>query len=128
MPSHTRIAVVILALGVIAGLTALLLVRRPAVPHDSALEKSIASFMKCLPEDTTDAQREEIDGIMTRFYIKAVTGQVYPRDVLAITDDIDTYVERGRITHQELIEFMKKVGTATRRMEEEGRPPGVGQP
>lgn len=128
MSSHTRIVVVILALGFIAGLAVLLLVRRPTVPHDSALEKSIASFMKCLPENTTDAQREEIDGIMTRFYIKAVTGQVYPQDVLAITGDIDMYVERGRITHQELIEFMKKVGTATRGMEDEGRPPGVSQP
>jgi hypothetical protein len=120
MNPQSRIAVIILALGIVAGLSAMLFVRDASVPGDSRLEGSIALFMKnCLPDELTDAQREEIDGIMTRFNASAAAGRIYPQEIAAVEDELNAYIERGEITRLELNDFMMMVGNATRRMDEE---------
>jgi hypothetical protein len=120
MNPQSRIAIIILVLGILAGLSVMLFVRNASVPGDSALEGSIALFIKnCLPDELTDAQRDEIDGIMTRFNARAAAGRVYPQETAAVEDELNAYIDRGEITRLELNDFMVMVGNATRRMDEE---------
>jgi hypothetical protein len=79
--------------------------------------------MKCLPEDITAPQREEIRGIMDRFYQRAMSGKVHPKDVVEIQNDLEEYVSKGEIPKPELFEFVSKVGTATRRLDPDHQPP-----
>lgn len=123
MDSQKRIVLVVLLAGVVAGLTVMLLVKDSSVPGNTRLEGSIALFINnCLPGETTDAQREEIDGILTRFYAKAISGGIYPLDLADIEAELDMYIERGQITRLELNDFMVMIGEATRRMNEEQTP------
>jgi hypothetical protein len=119
MDAQRRIVFALVIGLVAAGLTTLLLVKKSSVPGDPRLEGTISLFMnECLPDELTPAQREEIDGIMSRFYANAVAGRVYPTDIAVIEDEIDMYLERGGITRLELNDFMVMVGEATRRMDE----------
>ncbi|UCH84285.1 MAG: hypothetical protein JSW50_00940 [Candidatus Latescibacterota bacterium] len=123
MDPRIRLMVVILLAAVVAGLVVMLFVKNASVPGDSHLEGLISLFMKeCLPDELSDAQRTEIEGIMDRFYAKAVAGRVYPEDRAAIENDIHMYIDRGGITRLELNDFMSKVGKATRRMDQRGTP------
>jgi len=119
MDPRIRLMVVTILAAVVAGLVVMLFVKNASVPGDSHLEGSIALFMRnCLPEELTDAQRSEIDGIMNRFYAKAVAGRVYPEDRTAIESELEMYIDRGIIMRLELNDFMSKVGNATRRMDQ----------
>ncbi|UCG50563.1 MAG: hypothetical protein JSW58_10165 [Candidatus Latescibacterota bacterium] len=123
MNPQIRGILVALVAAIVAALIVFLFVNNPSPPGSSRLERTISQFMKCLPDETTDAQREEIEGIMTRFHDKARTGRVHLDDLDEIRQDLSMYIERGEITRLELNDFMSKVGTATRRMDEEQVPP-----
>jgi len=119
MDAQKRVVYVLVIALFVAGLTALLIFKKSSVPGDPRLEGTISLFMnRCLPDELSATQREEIDGIMSRFYAKAVTGGVFPEDIAVIEDEINMYLERGGITRLELNDFMAMVGNATRRMEE----------
>ncbi len=114
MDTRMRIVVAISVAAAAAGLAVLLFVEDANPPGDSRLERLTAQFEECLPEGTTDAQREEIRGIMTRFHDRAMAGRVHPQDVAEIESDLTAYIDRGEILKSELFEFMSKVGSATR--------------
>jgi hypothetical protein len=82
---------------------------------DRELEALVDRFMTTLPDTTTADERDEIQGIMDRFYNSAVRGNVAAEDVIAIENDLRGYVEKGEIQAEELFPFMSKVGKATRR-------------
>ena len=85
---------------------------------DKELEGLVEGFMKTLPDTITVEQRDEIEGIMDRFYYQAIRGNVAADDVIAIENDLRGYVEKGTIPAEELFPFMSKVGKATRRATE----------
>ncbi len=86
-------------------------------PRDTELGKLVGSFMQCLPETTTTDEREEIRGILHRFYVSAMRGKIHPQDVLEIENDLRVYVTAGEIPDSTVFGFMSKVGKATRRQE-----------
>ncbi len=110
-------AVVLILLAVlIAGVLAFFLVFSDRAPRgDKELSGLIDRFMTTLPDTTGVEQRQEIQGIMDRFYYSAVRGNLAADDVIAIEGDLRGYVEKGGIPAEELFPFMSKVGKATRR-------------
>jgi len=123
MYNPRRIAGAVLLVAALATLSALLIFRNAAPPSERKLKGLVGNFMKCLPEDITAAQREEIRGIMDRFYQRAMSGKVHPKDVVEIQNDLEEYVSKGEIPKPELFEFVSKVGTATRRLDPDHQPP-----
>ena len=81
---------------------------------DKELLGLIDGFMKTLPDTTTVEQRDEIQGIMDRFYYQAIRGNLAADDIISIEGDLRGYVQKGRIPAEELFPFMSKVGKATR--------------
>jgi predicted AAA+ superfamily ATPase len=75
--------------------------------------------MNCLPEDTSDAAREEIQGILDRFHDRAVMDRIHPVDRLAIENAMIAYVQAGKIPEEDLFDFMSMIGKATRRFDED---------
>jgi hypothetical protein len=92
----------------------LMTVRSPEPSGARRLERLVSQFMKSLPDETTAAEREEIRGIMDRFYAKAVVGELDARGVVGIEADIRGFLGRGGITKDELRGFLSKVGSVTR--------------
>ena len=90
---------------------------KTAPPRETELGRLVGSFMVCLPESTTTAQREEIRGILDRFYDRAMSGKVNAEDVIEIQNDLRVYVNAGEIPDSAVFEFMSKVGKATRRLD-----------
>lgn len=82
---------------------------------DKELQGLIHGFMRALPDTTTVEQRDEIQGIMDRFYNSAVRGNVAAEDVIEIEADLRGYAEKGGIPAEDLFPFLSKVGKATRR-------------
>jgi hypothetical protein len=95
----------------------LMLVKKANLPGESRQEELISGFLSCVPEETSDTGREEVRGIMTRFYNRAAEGRIHPRDVVEIEEDLEAYIASGAISKEELFDFMTKVGNATRRMD-----------
>jgi hypothetical protein len=123
MYNPRRIVGVILLVAALATLAGLLIFRNAAPPSERKLAGLVGNFMKCLPEDITAAQREEIRGIMDRFYKRAMSGEVHPEDIVEIQNDLEEYVRKGEIPKSELFEFVSKVGKATRRLDPDHQPP-----
>jgi hypothetical protein len=86
-------------------------------PRETELGRLVGGFMECLPESTTTAEREEIRGILDRFYDRAMSGKVDAQDVIEIQNDLRVYVTAGEIPDSVVFGFMSKVGKATRRSE-----------
>jgi hypothetical protein len=109
--------VIAVLLGVlVAGVLVFFLVRSDGGPRgDKELQSLIEGFMKTVPDTTTVEQRQEIQGIMDRFYYNAVRGNLAADDVISIEGDLRGYAEKGGIPAEELFPFMTKVGKATRR-------------
>jgi hypothetical protein len=122
MDPQKRVALIALALAIAVALGVFLFVNKQAPPGTSHLDRTISQFMKCLPDEITDAQRDEIEGIMGRFRAKARAGRVHFDDLEEIRQDLSMYIEKGEITRLELNDFMSKVGNATRRMDDEQPP------
>lgn len=80
-------------------------------------------FMKCLPAETTPQQREEIQGILTRFYVRARSGEVRPQDAEEIEARMTRVIERGSIAKTELHELMALVSHYTYLLDPERNPP-----
>lgn len=118
---RSRLAIVIILAGIIAGLVVFLVVKPGAPPEEEedGLTKLTREFMSCLPSDTSDEARDEIQGILDRFHDRAVTNNVHPVDRLAIESDLIGYVHAGEISKEELFDLMTKVGEATRRFDPE---------
>ena len=97
---------------------AALLFLRNEPPSESSYPAGIVEqFMSCLPEETTETQRGEINGIVSRFYDKATSGKIAPQDMVEIENDIKNYISKGKIPKAEIFDFMSKIGEATRRMD-----------
>lgn len=90
---------------------------RSAPPRSTELGRLVTRFMDCLPENTTLAARDEIAGILDRFYDRAMAGDVDAQDVVEIEDALRSYVTAGEIPDSLIFGFMSKVGEATRRRE-----------
>lgn len=69
-----------------------------------------ARFMTIVPEDVTEAQKTEIEGLLKRFLAKARADQVRPEDYQEVMQLLAAHVTRGTIDRQELNIFMAKVG------------------
>lgn len=118
MDQRSRMAIVIVLAGVIAGLVIFLLMKPGAPPvEEDGLQKLTREFMSCLPSETTDSARDEIQGILDRFHDRAVMDKIHPVDRLAIESNLIGYVTAGEIPKDDLFEFMTKVGEATRRFD-----------
>jgi hypothetical protein len=117
MLGRPRIVIALLLALLAAALVVFLFWQRSAPPRDNQLGQLVSSFMNCLPPSTTAAKREEIRGIMDRFYEKAMRGEIHAEDVIAIENDLRTYVGAGAIPDSLLFGFMSEVGKATRRLE-----------
>ena len=115
MDLRTRKAIAIIIVSVIAGLAVFLYMRPGSPPEEDGLQKLNREFTSCLPSETTEATRDEIQGILDRFHDRAVMDKVDPVDRLAIESDMIGYVQAGKISEDELFGFMSKVGEATRR-------------
>lgn len=112
-----KIAAVSLAVLVAALLAALYFSHKSAPPRNTELGRLVTSFMECLPESAAPADRDEIRGILDRFYKKAMAGRVDPEDAAAIEHELRGYVTAGAIPDSLLFGFMSRVGEATRRLE-----------
>jgi hypothetical protein len=123
MYNYRRIIGVILLVAALATLTGWLIFRNATPPSEKKLMGLVGNFMMCLPENITAAQREEIRGIMDRFYKRAMSGKVHPQDIMEIQNDLEEYVRKGEIPKSELSEFVSKVGKATRRLDPDHQPP-----
>lgn len=104
--------------GVALAAAFLFFLHKPA-PDAPALHGVFAGFMDCLPGELTDAQREEIRGILLRYELKAEAGNVRPQDHLEIDADLKRFVEAGTIARSDLSRFMAKVSLYTYRLDPE---------
>jgi hypothetical protein len=123
MDNPRRIVGAIVLLAALASLTGLLIFWNAAPPAETKLNGLIGDFIKCLPQDVTPAEREEILGIMNRFYKRAMGGKVHPKDIVEIQNDLGQYIAKGTIPRSELPEFLSKVGKATRRLDSGNQQP-----
>ena len=114
MDLSARKAIVVIIVGVIAGLGVFLFMKPDSPPKEDGLQKLNREFMSCLPSETPEATRDEIRGILDRFHDRAVMDKVDPLDRLEIENDMIGYVGAGKISKDELFGFMSKVGEATR--------------
>jgi hypothetical protein len=119
MDQRSRIAIVIVIAGVIAGLVVFLFMKPGAPPDEDGLQALTREFMNCLPNETSDAARDEIQGILERFHNRAITDKVDPLDRLEIENEMIGYVRAGEISKKELFDLMTKAGEATRRLDPE---------
>jgi len=123
MANPRRIAGGIVLFAVLASLVTLVVFWNAAPPSKTKLQGLIGDFMTCLPQDITTPERDEIRGIMDRFYKRAMSGKVHAKDVVEIQNDLGEYVAKGTIPRSELSEFLSKVGKATRRLDSDDRRP-----
>ncbi len=114
MNIRSRSIVVALSSVLVIAAVVLIAIRSSAPSGEKELKKLISEFMNSLPKETTAEQREEIRGIMDRFYAKAVAGEVDAEGLSRIEIELRGYVEKGRITKNELYGFMSEVGSVTR--------------
>jgi hypothetical protein len=112
-----KIAVASLAILVAALLAVVYFSQKSQPPRSTELGRLVTSFMECLPESATPTHRDEIRGILDRFYKKAMTGRVDPEDAAAIEHELRGYVTAGAIPDSLIFGFMSRVGEATRRLE-----------
>jgi hypothetical protein len=119
MDLRTRKAIAIIIVSVIAGLAVFLFMKPGSPPEEDGLQKLNREFMSCLPNETSDATWDEIQGILDRFHDRAIMDKVDAVDRLEIENDMIGYVRAGNISKDELFGFMSKVGEATRRHDRE---------
>jgi hypothetical protein len=82
---------------------------QPQLPGVGEFSDETAQFMKCLPGDISQPQREEIKGILTRYYVRSRMGEVTPEDRREVSQDMAGIIERGELSRKELEKFMAKV-------------------
>ena len=116
MNPKIRVVAIVVLVALLAGLAFVVFSKISHPTGSRELKTLVDGFMNTLPEKTSAEQREEIQGIMNRFYEKAKNGDLYAEDVVEIGNDLRAYIQKGRIPEEELFGFMSKVGKATRRV------------
>jgi hypothetical protein len=122
MNIRSRSIAIALSSALVIAAVVVIAIRSSAPSGGKELKKLISGFMDSLPEEITVEQRDEIRGIMDRFYAKAVSEGVDPESASRIEIELRGYVENRRITKNELYVFMAEVGSVTRGTEPPPRP------
>ena len=117
----TWMVVGILAILIAAGAFFLLTERDLSI--ETHILKLNSEFLKCLPEDMTSQQVEEVSGILTRFYEMSAKGKVDRSDQLLVKEDLVKYILQGEIAFSELSKFMAKVSHLTFKSDPNYNPP-----
>lgn len=72
-------------------------------------------FVACVPDSLGDDHRREIVQLLDTFWARADMGEVYMEDVQEIDARLQHYADAGRITGEQLLHLMAKVGYYTYR-------------
>ena len=80
-------------------------------PTEEKLSGPLADFMSCLPEDLTEEQVLEVEGILIRYAYTAGAGKVSAARVREIDSLLNQYIASGTTSNQEIYTFMAKVST-----------------
>ncbi|NIM20704.1 MAG: hypothetical protein GTO51_10830 [Candidatus Latescibacteria bacterium] len=100
------------------------LLQFPTGSDSTSFEKLSREFLSLLPDQLTDAQRDEVSGILERFAIMVSEGKVEKTDQELIRGDLIAYIRGGEISKRELEYFMAKVSYITYRADPEANLPG----
>jgi len=114
MNIRSRSIVIALSSALVVAAVFFIALRVSAPTGGQELKKLVTGFMDSLPKDTSAEKRDEIRGIMDRFYAKAVSEGVDPEGLSKIESKLRSYVEKGGIPEDELFGFMSDVGNLTR--------------
>ena len=99
------------------------------VPSDeSPLVDLSDQFLECLPEDLTEAQKNEVHGILLLFDRRHNEGKVTGEDFDQLIVQLNSYIGAGRIDRPELNRFMVRVSHLTWRLDPDYNQPGTEHP
>ena len=103
---HGRVTAfaIIMLLGILAGLAC------QGRSESARREKRVREFIAILPDSLDSEHRLEIEQIFNLFYQRADEGKVSAADVERIDQELEKYIERGRIIPSDLVHFMAEVG------------------
>ncbi|MFQ5512464.1 MAG: hypothetical protein ACE5EO_11520 [Candidatus Krumholzibacteriia bacterium] len=99
-------AILLAALAVAAA--AWFLAKNPG-PRSDSLEGLLGNFVECLPADLSEAQVEEIKGILVRYESRVREGKVAALDGAELSREFQRHVAADSISRPELNQLMAKV-------------------
>jgi hypothetical protein len=128
---NTRVSLIAAVLLVLLGLAVFFYFKSRTVPPYPALRPlpdlpPIAQqFMKILPADLSEEQRREVHNILARFYDVSTEGMVTAEDQVEIGRALETFLEHGSISRDELNAFMARISHYSYRSRPEFDPSGT---
>jgi len=94
-------------------------------PSEAELNRQLSEeFLVCLPPELPADQHQEITGILDRFFQIAATGGVDSLDQKSVQQELKNYSLVGRISQQDLEQFMARVSYLTYKSNPNANLPG----
>jgi len=86
-------------------------------------EKLVEQFIKILPDSLDDAHIAEIRKLFYTMWERDKLGKIKPETINETTNELASYVKKGKINQKQLIHFMALVGYNTYKDDEKYRLP-----
>ncbi len=106
MTKATRIAMLLAA--VVGGLVVVVLMSDRGSGGET-LNGLLADFMKCLPNDLTEVQVEEVESILLRYQANVRQSNVRAQDGIELTESFKRHVATKHISRNDLNQLMVRV-------------------
>jgi hypothetical protein len=107
-----KVKIAILVMMIVAGVAATSMYRY-ATSDGAQRDELLKEFLLVLPDRYQDYHKEEITGLLVRFWYRFDTGKVEAADYEEVMASLDDYVTLGEINQEDLNYLMAQVGYYT---------------